>query len=52
VVAAPIAGLGGEHTALPMALLMVAGAVLSMTGLVLARPARAYARPARRYLQL
>jgi DHA1 family bicyclomycin/chloramphenicol resistance-like MFS transporter len=38
---APIAGLGGEHTAVPMALLMIAGAVLSMIGLlVLARPAR------------
>ncbi|MFG1653224.1 multidrug effflux MFS transporter [Micromonospora sp. NPDC049275] len=36
---APIAGLGGEHTAVPMALLMVAGAALSMIGLlVLARP--------------
>ncbi|MEV4824623.1 multidrug effflux MFS transporter [Micromonospora sp. NPDC049274] len=35
---APIAGLGGEHTAVPMALLMVAGAALSMIGLlVLAR---------------
>lgn len=38
---APIAGLGGEHTAAPMALLMVAGAALSMIGLlVLARPRR------------
>ncbi|MEU8285522.1 multidrug effflux MFS transporter [Micromonospora sp. NPDC048905] len=36
---APIAGLGGEHTAVPMALLMLAGAALSMIGLlVLARP--------------
>ena len=36
---APIAGLGGEHTAVPMALLMVAGAAASMIGLlVLARP--------------
>ncbi|WP_250031320.1 multidrug effflux MFS transporter [Paractinoplanes maris] len=35
---APIAGLGGEHTAVPMALLMVGGAALSMVGLlVLAR---------------
>ena len=35
---APIAGLGGEHTAVPMALIMVGGAVLSMVGLlVLAR---------------
>ncbi|MCY1137149.1 multidrug effflux MFS transporter [Actinoplanes sp. Pm04-4] len=33
---APIAGLGGEHTAVPMALLMVGGAVLSMAGLALA----------------
>ncbi|MEV6490101.1 multidrug effflux MFS transporter [Actinoplanes sp. NPDC051633] len=38
---APIAGLGGETTAVPMALLMIAGAVLSMGGLlVLARPVR------------
>jgi DHA1 family bicyclomycin/chloramphenicol resistance-like MFS transporter len=36
---APIAGLGGDDTAVPMALLMIAGAVLSMIGLlVLARP--------------
>ncbi|MEJ3748151.1 multidrug effflux MFS transporter [Actinomycetes bacterium KLBMP 9797] len=35
---APIAGLGGEHTAVPMALLMIGGAALSMYGLlVLAR---------------
>jgi MFS transporter, DHA1 family, multidrug resistance protein len=35
---APIAGLGGEHTAIPMAVLMIAGAVASMFGLlVLAR---------------
>jgi DHA1 family bicyclomycin/chloramphenicol resistance-like MFS transporter len=35
---APIAGLGGEHTAVPMALLMTGGAALSMVGLlVLAR---------------
>ncbi|WP_309238412.1 multidrug effflux MFS transporter [Actinoplanes aureus] len=35
---APIAGLGGEHTAVPMALLIVAGAAASMLGLlVLAR---------------
>jgi MFS transporter, DHA1 family, multidrug resistance protein len=33
---APIAGLGGEDTAVPMALLMVGGAVLSMAGLALA----------------
>jgi DHA1 family bicyclomycin/chloramphenicol resistance-like MFS transporter len=38
---APIAGLGGEHTAVPMALLMVATIAVSMVGLlVLARPAR------------
>jgi DHA1 family bicyclomycin/chloramphenicol resistance-like MFS transporter len=37
---APIAGLGGEHTAVPMAALMIAGAVASMFGLlVLACPA-------------
>ena len=36
---APIAGLGGEDTAVPMALLMIAGAAVSMIGLlVLARP--------------
>ena len=36
---APIAGLGGEHTAVPMALLMIAGAAASMIGLlVIARP--------------
>jgi DHA1 family bicyclomycin/chloramphenicol resistance-like MFS transporter len=35
---APLAGLGGEHTAVPMAALMIAGAVVSMVGLlVLAR---------------
>jgi MFS transporter, DHA1 family, multidrug resistance protein len=34
---APIAGLGGEHTAVPMALLVVAGAAISMVGLRLAR---------------
>ena len=40
-VTAPIAGLGGEHTAVPMALLMVGGAALSMIGLlVLAREDR------------
>jgi MFS transporter, DHA1 family, multidrug resistance protein len=39
-VVAPIAGLGGQDTAVPMALLMIAGAVASMVGLlVLARPA-------------
>jgi DHA1 family bicyclomycin/chloramphenicol resistance-like MFS transporter len=37
---APIAGLGGQDTAVPMALLVVAGAAASMVGLlVLARPA-------------
>jgi len=37
---APIAGLGGEHTAVPMATLMVAGAAVSIIGLlVLAKPA-------------
>jgi MFS transporter, DHA1 family, multidrug resistance protein len=37
---APIAGLGGEDTAVPMALLMIAGAAVSMLGLlVVARPA-------------
>ncbi|HEY5784333.1 MAG TPA: multidrug effflux MFS transporter [Microlunatus sp.] len=36
---APIAGLGGEDTAVPMALLMIIGAAVSMIGLlVLARP--------------
>jgi MFS transporter, DHA1 family, multidrug resistance protein len=40
-VIAPIAGLGGEHTAVPMAVLMIAGAAASMYGLlVLARPSR------------
>lgn len=42
---APIAGLGGEHTAVPMALLMIACTALSMAGLlVLARPAAAAKR--------
>ncbi|WP_433017503.1 multidrug effflux MFS transporter [Kribbella sp. CA-294648] len=37
---APIAGLGGDHTAVPMAALMIAGAGASMVGLlVLAKPA-------------
>ncbi|MFC9689375.1 multidrug effflux MFS transporter [Kribbella sp. NPDC056951] len=31
---APIAGLGGEHTAVPMAVLMTIGAVVSLTGLL------------------
>lgn len=35
---APLAGLGGEHTAVPMAVLMIAGAAISVVGLlVLAR---------------
>lgn len=38
-VIAPIAGLGGENTAVPMAVLMIGGALLSLFGLlVLARP--------------
>jgi DHA1 family bicyclomycin/chloramphenicol resistance-like MFS transporter len=38
-IVAPIAGLGGENTAVPMALLMIGGALLSLFGLlVLARP--------------
>ncbi|MEV4281259.1 multidrug effflux MFS transporter [Actinoplanes xinjiangensis] len=40
-VIAPIAGLGGQDTAVPMALLMIACMVLSVAGLVLARPAEA-----------
>ncbi|SLJ90606.1 multidrug effflux MFS transporter [Arthrobacter sp. P2b] len=40
-VVAPIAGLGGSGTAVPMALLMIGGALLSLFGLlVLARPAK------------
>jgi MFS transporter, DHA1 family, multidrug resistance protein len=36
---APIAGLGGEHTAVPMAVLMIACIAVSMVGLfILARP--------------
>jgi DHA1 family bicyclomycin/chloramphenicol resistance-like MFS transporter len=36
---APLAGLGGEHTAVPMAILMTVGAAVSMAGLlVLAKP--------------
>ncbi|WP_328472694.1 multidrug effflux MFS transporter [Actinoplanes sp. NBC_00393] len=45
---APIAGLGGEHTAVPMALLVVGGAVLSTVGLWLSRPERVDGR--RRFL--
>ena len=37
---APIAGLGGEHTAVPMALLMIGCIALSIVGLLLARPDR------------
>lgn len=38
---APLAGLGGEHTAVPMAVLMTATIAVSMIGLlVLARPSR------------
>jgi DHA1 family bicyclomycin/chloramphenicol resistance-like MFS transporter len=37
---APLAGLGGEHSAVPMATIMVAGAAVSLIGLlVIARPA-------------
>jgi DHA1 family bicyclomycin/chloramphenicol resistance-like MFS transporter len=40
-IVAPIAGLGGDDTAVPMALLMIACVALSMLGLlVLARPAK------------
>ena len=43
---APIAGLGGEDTAVPMALLMILGATASMVGLlVLARPRRPGVQP-------
>jgi len=35
---APIAGLGGEHTAVPMALLMIAGAAASLLGLLVLAP--------------
>ena len=36
---APIAGLGGEHTAVPMATLMITGAAISLAGLlVVAKP--------------
>jgi DHA1 family bicyclomycin/chloramphenicol resistance-like MFS transporter len=35
---APLAGLGGGHTAVPMAALMTAGAIVSMAGLLVARP--------------
>jgi DHA1 family bicyclomycin/chloramphenicol resistance-like MFS transporter len=37
---APVAGLGGAHTAVPMAVLMIGCITLSMVGLVLARPVR------------
>lgn len=40
-VIAPIAGLGGEHTAVPMAVLMIVTIAISMVGLfVFARPSR------------
>ena len=43
---APIAGLGGEHTAVPMAILMIAGAAASMIGLlVIAKPATSPSQP-------
>jgi DHA1 family bicyclomycin/chloramphenicol resistance-like MFS transporter len=35
---APLAGLGGGHTAVPMAALMAGGAIVSMAGLLVARP--------------
>lgn len=45
---APLAGLGGEHTAIPMASLMIAGAAVSMIGLlILAKPAPTPARVVR-----
>jgi DHA1 family bicyclomycin/chloramphenicol resistance-like MFS transporter len=38
-IVAPVAGLGGSNTAVPMAVLMIAGALLSLFGLlILARP--------------
>jgi MFS transporter, DHA1 family, multidrug resistance protein len=40
---APIAGLGDEHTAVPMATLMIAGAAASKIGFVLAKPAANHA---------
>ena len=47
---APLAGLGGEHTAVPMATLMIACAGLSMVGLlVLARSRSRPTRPVRAY---
>ncbi|WP_211257650.1 hypothetical protein [Lentzea albidocapillata] len=39
-VIAPIAGLGGEHTAVPMALLMITCVALSMVGLLILAPTR------------
>jgi hypothetical protein len=39
----PIAGLGDEHTAVPMATLMIAGAAASKIGFVLAKPAANHA---------
>jgi hypothetical protein len=43
VAAGTIAGLGDEHTAVPMATLMIAGAAASMIGFVLAKPAASHA---------
>jgi DHA1 family bicyclomycin/chloramphenicol resistance-like MFS transporter len=44
-IAAPVAGLGGSHTAVPMAFMIVVGTLLAFIGLVIARtpsnPARA-----------
>ncbi|MFC4063641.1 multidrug effflux MFS transporter [Actinoplanes subglobosus] len=39
-VVAPVAGLGGQDTAVPMAFLMIGCTMLSMAGLVLTRPRR------------
>jgi DHA1 family bicyclomycin/chloramphenicol resistance-like MFS transporter len=51
-VVAPIAGLGGQDTAVPMALLMIAGAATSMVGLlVLAAPAAGSGHHHRRGVQ-
>jgi MFS transporter, DHA1 family, multidrug resistance protein len=45
---APIAGLGGEHSAVPMAVLMILCIALSMVGLFLARPRAARPVPVAR----
>jgi DHA1 family bicyclomycin/chloramphenicol resistance-like MFS transporter len=37
---APLAGLGGEHTAVPMAVLMISCITVSILGLAMARPSR------------